>query len=420
MRPVTSVSSTSSAVQPRPDSAGPSRTTVTLALLALATGGFAIGTTEFVSMGLLPQLADGVSVSIPTAGHAISAYALGVVIGAPLIAVLGARLPRRELLVGLMGLFLVGNAATALASSYGALMVARVVAGVPHGAYFGVASLVAAGLVDPARRGRAVSKVLLGLAVANVVGVPAATWLGQNYGWRSAYWVVAALAALTAVLVLLLVPHTPADRDATGRRELRAFRNPQLLLTLLAGSVGFGGMFAMYSYIAPTVTNVAGLSEGRVPLYLLAFGLGMVVGTPLAGRMTDWSILRTVFIGMVSMGAGLLVFASVVGSFVAGLLMLFVVSVITSLVAVGLQMRLMQVAGDAQTIGAAMNHSALNLANALGAWLGGMVIAAGYGYRAPSYVGVGLSLLGLVVLAASVTLHRRTTAQERVSVTSSS
>ena len=253
----------SSPVRPARATASPSRTTVTLALLALATGGFAIGTTEFVSMGLLPELADGVGVSIPRAGHAISAYALGVVVGAPLIAVLGARLPRRGLLVALMGVFLLGNAATAVASSYAGLMAARFVAGVPHGAYFGVASLVAAGLVPPERRGRAVSRVLLGLAVANVAGVPAATWLGQHAGWRSAYVLVAVLAALTIALVAILVPGAPGDPSATGRKELRAFRDPQVLLTLLAGAIGFGGMFAMYSYIAPTVTSVAGLSGRR-------------------------------------------------------------------------------------------------------------------------------------------------------------
>jgi DHA1 family inner membrane transport protein len=401
----------STSVRPARATAAPSRATVTLALLALATGGFAIGTTEFVSMGLLPQLAHGVGVSIPTAGHAISAYALGVVVGAPLIAVLGARLPRRGLLVGLMVVFLVGNAATALVTSYWGLMAARFVAGVPHGAYFGVASLVAAGLVPADRRGRAVSRVLLGLAVANVAGVPAATWLGQHAGWRSAYVLVAALAALTIVLVALLVPGSPGDPSATGRKELRAFKDPQVMLTLLAGAIGFGGMFAMYSYIAPTVTGVAGLSASVVPLYLLAFGLGMVVGTPLAGRLTDWSVFRTVAIGMVSTMLVLLLFTVTSSWFLPGLLTTFAVAVLTSLVAVGLQMRLMQVAGDAQTIGAAMNHSALNLANALGAWLGGVVIAAGYGYRAPSFVGAGLSLLGLVVLLASATLHRRTVSQ---------
>jgi DHA1 family inner membrane transport protein len=396
--------------------AAPSRTPlqVGLALLALAMGGFAIGTTEFVSMGLLPQLAAGVDVSIPTAGHVISTYAIGVVVGAPLIAVFGARLPRRELLIGLMVVFLVGNAASALATGFTSLTLARFLAGLPHGAYFGVASLVAADLVDPARRGRAVSRVMLGLAVANVAGVPAATWLGQHAGWRSAYWLVSVLAALTAVLVLWLVPHVAANREATGRNELRAFKNPQVLLTLLAGAVGFGGMFAVYTYIAPTVTDVAGLSEGRVPFYLLAFGLGMVVGTPLGGRLADWSIFRSLLVSSAAMIAILVAFTVTAQWFVPGLLTAFALTVFGSVLVTNLQMRLMQVAGDAQTIGAAMNHASLNIANALGAWLGGVVVAAGFGYTATSWVGAGLSVAGLVVLLASATLHVRTSPTRRI------
>ena len=390
-----------------PERARPTPRHVGLALVALATGGFAIGTTEFVSMGLLPQLANAVDVSIPTAGHVISAYALGVVVGAPLIAVFGARLPRRELLVGLMLVFLVANAASALAVNYTSLTLARFLSGLPHGAYFGVASLVAADLVTAERRGRAVSRVMLGLAVSNVAGVPAATWLGQHAGWRSAYWLVSALAAITAGLVLWLVPHVAANREATGRNELRAFKNPQVLLTLLAGAIGFGGMFAMYTYIAPTVTDVAGLDEGLVPLYLLAFGSGMVVGTPLGGRLADWSVFRSMLLGSVLMGLTLVLFTMTSQWFLPGLLTVFVLSTVSSILVVGLQMRLMQVAGDAQTIGAAMNHASLNIANALGAWLGGLVVAAGYGYRAPSWVGAGLSVAGLLVLIGSATLHHQ-------------
>lgn len=397
--------------RPRPDAARRrSPLQVSLALLALAMGGFAIGTTEFVSMGLLPQLAAGVGVSIPTAGHLIAAYAIGVVVGAPLIAVFGARLPRRELLVGLMLVFLLGNAASALAVDYSSLILSRFLAGLPHGAYFGVASLVAADLVTQDRRGRAVSRVMLGLAVANVAGVPAATWLGQHAGWRSAYWLVTVLAALTVVLVLWLVPRAAGNPHATGRSELRAFKEPQVLLTLLVGAIGFGGMFAVYTYIAPTVTDVAGLDEGRVPLYLLAFGCGMVLGTPLAGRLADWSVLRSMILGSVLMGLTLVAFTVTSQWFVPGLITIFVLSIASSVLAVNLQMRLMQVAGDAQTIGAAMNHAALNIANALGAWLGGVVVAAGFGYTATSWLGAALSSAGLLVLLASATLQRRSNA----------
>jgi len=370
-------------------------------------GGFAIGTTEFVTMGLLPQISDGVHVSIPQGGHVISAYALGVVVGAPLIAVFGARLPRRGLLVGLMAVFAMGNAASALATGYGALTAARFFSGLPHGAFFGVASLVAASMVDPARRGRAVSLVMLGLPVANIVGVPVATWMGQHLGWRSAYVAVSVMGLLTMALVSRLVPRTPADRDATGRRELKAFANMQVWLTLLVGAIGFGGMFAMYSYIAPTVTGVTGLGSSAVPLFLLAFGVGGTAGTFLGGRLADWSILRSLVLGSIGMGASLALFTVTAHAAVPAVLTVFLVAALGSVLVVNLQMRLMHVAGDAQTLGAAMNHASLNLANALGAWLGGLVIAAGHGYTSPSWVGAALSLGGLLVLGLSVLLHRR-------------
>ena len=380
----------------------------TLAVLSLAMGGFAIGTTEFVTMGLLPQIADGVSISIPTAGNVISAYAVGVVIGAPVLAFLGARLPRRGLLVALMVAYAVGNAASALATTYGLLSLARVATGFPHGAYFGVASLVAATLAPEGRKGRAVAMVMLGLSVANVIGVPAATWLGQHLGWRSAYWAVTGLSLLTALLVLAFVPSCPGDAGATGRRELRAFREPQVWLTLLAGAVGFGGMFAVFSYIAPTVTEVGGLPEGAVPAFLLAFGVGMVVGTWLAGELADWSVFRSLLGSALGMAVVLLLFSVLAP---AGWWLLpvgFSVTVLGSVLVVNLQLRLMDVAGEAQTIGAALNHASLNIANAAGAWLGGLVIAAGYGYRATGVVGAALALAGFLVLVVAALLARRT------------
>lgn len=379
-----------------------------LAILALATGGFAIGTTEFVTMGLLPQISRGVGVSIPTGGHVISAYAVGVVVGAPVLAFLGARLPRRALLVALMVAFALGNAATAVASSYDALLVARFAAGLPHGAYFGVASLVAASMASPARKGRAVAAVMLGLSVANVVGVPAATWLGQTLGWRSAFWAVTVLGVLTLMLVTWFVPSVAGDPDASGRRELRAFRLPQVWLTLVMGAVGFGGMFAVYSYIAPTVTRVGGLSESSVPVFLLAFGLGMIGGTWLAGALADWSVFGSLLIGSTGMAAALGAFWLAAPHGWAALPVAFLVTALGSVLVVNLQLRLMDVAGEAQALGAALNHASLNVANALGAWLGGLVIAAGWGYRSPALVGVALSLGGVLVLLASMAHHRRT------------
>jgi len=373
-------------------------------------GGFAIGTTEFMVMGLLPQVADGVDVSIPTAGHLISAYALGVVVGAPVLAFVGARLPRRGLLLVLMAAFAGANALSAVAGSYGLLLLARFLCGIPHGAYFGVASLVAAGLAPRGREGRAVAMVMIGLSVANVVGVPAVTWLGQHVGWRSAFWVAASLAVLTAVLVTCFVPASPGNAEATGRRELRLFADPQAWLTLLAGAIGFGGMFALYSYIAEVVTEVGGLAEGAVPVFLLAFGLGMVAGTYVAGPLADWSVFRSLLGSSLAMAVVLLAFAALAPAGWAALPAAFLVAVASSVLVVNLQLRLMSVAGDAQTLGAAMNHSSLNIGNALGAWLGGLVIAAGWGYRAPSLVGVVLALAGLAVLLLSASVHRRAVA----------
>jgi DHA1 family inner membrane transport protein len=386
---------------------GPSRPRLVAALVALALGGFAIGTTEFVTMGLLPDIAAGVGVSIPSAGHVISAYALGVVIGAPVIAALSARLPRRALLVGLMVAFLLGNGFTALAPGYATMLLARFVAGLPHGAYFGVASLVAASLVPPRLRGRAVSSVMLGLAVANLAGVPAATWLGQQFGWRSAYWAVVAVALLTIASVLAVVPSSPAQPGASVRTELGALRRPQVVLTLLVGVVGFGGMFAVYSYIAPLATDVAGISRGAIPALLLVYGVGGVVGTALGGRLADAALFRSLVGAEIATGLVLVSVLVAARHPVSLFVVVFLLSLVASVLVICLQMRLMAVAGEAQMLGAALNHSALNAANALGAWLGGAVIAAGHGFRAPAAVGGLLAAGGLVFLAVSAVLRRR-------------
>ncbi len=367
-------------------------------ILALALGGFTIGTTEFMTMGLLPEVAAGVDVSIPTAGHLISAYAVGVVVGAPLLAVLGARAPRRRLLLWLMGAYAIGNLLSAAAGSVQLLGAARFLDGLPHGAYFGVASLVAADLARPGRQGRAVAQVMLGLSVANVVGVPAATWLGQTVGWRAGFLTAAVLALLTMVAIAVVVPARPGNSEAVWRRELSALAKPQVLLALAAGAVGFGGMFAIYTYIAPIATGVSGLGRGVVPVVLLVLGLGMVAGTYVAGWLADWSVRASLVIGSVGMAAALLLFYVVSPYGWAIAPSAFLVTVLGSVLVVNLQLRLMAVSGDAQTLGAAMNHASLNVANALGAWLGGLVISAGWGLRAPALVGVALSLAGLVIL----------------------
>lgn len=380
---------------------------VALVVFALVLGGFGIGVTEFVTMGLLPQIAEGVGVDIPTAGHVISAYAVGVVVGAPLISLGAARLPRRGVLVALMLVFALGNALTALAPGYGTLVAARVLAGLPHGAFFGLAALVAVALAPPGRGGRAVGTVMLGLPVAMVAGVPLGTWAGQALGWQVVYWAVAAVGLLTAVLVRVWVPVFPGDRRQSFRTELRAFADVQFWLTMLVGGVGFGGMFAMYSYIAPLVEQVTGLDRSWVPVFLLVHGAFSVLGTWLGGRLGDWSVLRTLLLmGLLSAGSLLALWQTSRWP-VPALVTLAVVAVSGSAWVIALQLRLMSVAGPARTLGAAMNHSSLNVANALGAYLGGLVIAAGHGLRAPSLVGAALSVGGLAILAVSVLLHRR-------------
>ncbi|MFT4010464.1 MAG: MFS transporter [Nocardioidaceae bacterium] len=377
------------------ESAGGRRTHVGLALFALAVGGFAIGTTEFQTMGLLPDIADSIDRSIASTGHIITAYAFGVVVGAPLIVSLAARLPRRGLAAAMMAALALGNALSAVATSYPTMMAARFVAGLPHGAYFGVASLLAASLVPAERRGRAISLVMLGLSIATVVGVPASTWLGQGVGWRSAYWLVAACNLTSAAMILRFVPASPGDPGASVRGELRALKRPQVLFAASAGMVGFGGVFAMYSYIAPVVTDVVDLPRSAIPWFLLAFGTGSVLGSWLAGVLGDWNIERTVVGGFVALAVVLLVFYVLMPLVVFAATGVLAAGVLSSVLAITLQLRLMHVAGEAEMLGAALNHSALNIANGLGAWVGSIVIGAGLGYRVPSLVGAGLALLGL-------------------------
>lgn len=381
---------------------------VVAAIVALALGGFAIGTTEFVTMGLLPEIAAGIGASIPSTGHIITAYALGVVVGAPLIVSLGARLPRREMAAGLVLALGVGNAVTALASGYDHVLFARFLAGLPHGAYFGVASLIAASLVPPEQQGRAVSRVMIGLSVGTVVGVPVSTWLGQEIGWRAAYWFVVAITVLTAALIMLAIPYVPGDRTATVRRELSALRRPAVLYAVATGMVGFGGIFAMYSYVSPLVTEESGLAVATVPLVLLAYGIGSVLGSWAAGPLVDWNINRTVIGSFAVSAVVLLLVVPLAGSAMATVAIIFVVGVLGSMLAISLQVRLMRAAGDAEMLGAALNHSALNVANGLGALLGSMVISAGFGYRAPSLVGAGLAIGGLAIFLFSLWALGRT------------
>ncbi|MEV8440481.1 MFS transporter [Actinosynnema sp. NPDC051121] len=377
------------------------------AMVALALGGFGIGTTEFATMGLLPQMASTFDISIPTAGHAISLYALGVVVGAPLIAGLAAKLPRKGLLIGLTLALAFGNGLSAVAPNTALLMTARFVAGLPHGAFFGIAAVVATTLVPPERRGTAVARIMVGLTVANLVGVPVVTAAGQRIGWRVAYLAVAVIAVVTALAVARWLPRVPAPKDASVAAELTAFRRPQVWFALLTGMIGFGGMFAVYSYISPITTEVTALSATAVPWVLAVFGLGMTLGATVGGRFVDRSVTGTVFGSLIAVTAVLVVFALTATSPVMAFATVFLIGLVSQVLASALQVRLMDASPDAPSLASSSNHSALNIANGAGAWLGGLAIGAGWGYTSTAWVGVALSLAGLAVAALSVVVDRR-------------
>ncbi|WP_404393649.1 MFS transporter [Humibacillus xanthopallidus] len=386
----------------------PANRRTAFAILALALGGFAIGTTEFVTMGLLPQIADGTNVDIATAGHYVSAYALGVVIGAPLIAVMAAKVPRKGLLMTLMGFFALAHLAIVMADTYPTVMAARFLAGIPHGAFFGIGSVVAASLVSHQRRTAAVATLLGGLGVANVIGVPLATLLGQRYSWHLPYLLVGAVGLVTVAAIGVFLPHQSPSGDESMRSEMRALRRLQVWLALLIGVVGFGGMFAMYSYITPTMTELAGLDESYIPWVLAAYGIGMVTGMVVSGRVANRvGVLKGIIIALSLVGVLLAVFGWAAQVLWLAVVMVFVLGVLPSIVVPLLQTRLMDVAHEGQSLAAALNHSTLNMANALGAWLGSLVLAAGWGYGAPSLVGAGLAVLGVAVAVLSAVLERR-------------
>ncbi|MCI4589076.1 MFS transporter [Sphingobium sp. BYY-5] len=385
----------------RPQNAHPA-----LVLFALSVGAFAIGTTEFASMSLLPFFARDLHIDAPTAGHAISAYALGVVAGAPVIAAFAARLPRRTLLIGLMAMFAIANALSALSPSYHWMLLFRFLSGLPHGAYFGVAALVAASLVPIEQRTLAIAKVMSGLTVATVLGVPVANWMGQALGWRSGFFVVAALAVATVTLVALYAPRDAGDPKASPMRELTALGKTQVWLTLLTGAIGFGGMFAVYTYVASTMIEVTHVAETYVPLVLIIFGVGLTLGNLAAAWLADRAQNRTVIGVLLWSAVSLALFPIMAGN-------IWTLGIIVFLIGIGgglgtpLQARLMDVAGDAQTLAAALHHSAFNVANAIGPWLGGLSIAAGYGLVSTGWIGSALALGGLAIFLLAITLERR-------------
>ncbi|MFB7354104.1 MFS transporter [Streptomyces gardneri] len=382
-----------------------------LALLALAVSAFGIGTTEFVMMGLLPNVADDLGTSVPTAGYLVSAYAIGVVVGAPLLTALGSRIPRKRMLLLLMALFVVGNLASALAPGFGWLVAGRVLAGLPHGAFFGVGAVVAARLVSEDRQARAVATMFLGLTVANILGVPAATLLGQHLGWRATFLVVTVIGLLAMVALARLVPYVPLDERQGLGREVRALGRPQVLLGLLTAVFGFAGVFAVYSYLASMTTEVMGFGESTVTVVLALFGLGMTGGALAAGPLTDRALRPTLYGSLAALVLALVAFRFTVHVPWLALVTVVVLGAVGFMTTTPLQMLVMRKAKDAPTLASASNHSAFNLANAGGAWAGGAVVAAGWGWTSPALVGAGLTAVGLAVAAVAGLLDRAGTAK---------
>ncbi|CAM8643480.1 AraJ Arabinose efflux permease [Comamonadaceae bacterium] len=379
---------------------------VVLVILALACGGFGIGTGEFAIMGLLPDVAATFQVTTPQAGYVISAYAMGVVVGAPLIAIAGAKASRRSLLLILMSVFTVGNLASAMAPDFSSFTVLRFLTGLPHGAYFGVSALVAASLVPVQMRAQAVGYVMMGLTVATLLGTPVMAYFGQSLNWRVLFLSVGVIGAITVTLIWLYLPRDKPSEGATVMRELVAFTHPQVLLTLTLAATGFGGMFSIFSYIADTATEVASMPAGMVPVIMALFGVGMNVGNVVGSKLADIALMGTIG-GMLIFNIVVMTLFSVTAASPWMLCLCTFLIGCTFAAGPAIQTRLMDVAADGQTLAAASMHSAFNIANALGAWLGGLVITLGYGYAATGYVGAALSFVGLLVFAASVMLERR-------------
>ncbi|GAA4106734.1 MULTISPECIES: MFS transporter [Streptomyces] len=385
-----------------------------LALLALAIGAFGIGTTEFVIMGLLPEVAGTFDVSIPTAGYLVSGYAVGVMLGAPLMTVLGTKITRKRMLMLLMGFFIAGNVLSALAPAFGLMLAGRIVASLAHGAFFGIGSVVAADLVAPEKKAGAIAMMFTGLTVANVVGVPAGTLIGQQVGWRATFLVVASLGVLGLLGVAKLVPDMPKTQGVRLRHEIAAFRNVQVLLAMAMTVLGFGGVFAAITYITPMMTNVAGYADTSVTWLLVLFGLGMVSGNLIGGRFADRALMPMLYVALSGLAVVLALFTVAAHDKFASAVMVFLIGALGFATVPPLQKRVLDQAAGAPTLASAVNIGAFNLGNALSAWLGGIVIAAGLGYTAPNWVGAALAASALVLAFVSSALERRTSSGSRV------
>jgi len=383
-----------------------------LGLIALAIGGFGIGLTEFVIMGLLPEVAADFNVSEATAGGLISGYALSVVVGALLLTAAVTRLPRKPVLAALMVLFIAGNMVSALAPDYTAMMIGRVIAALCHGAFFGIGAVVAADMVAPRKKAGAIAIMFTGLTAANVLGVPFGTLLGQHAGWRSTFWAITAIGVIALIGILTLVPNLAHERGAGLRGELRAFKSKQVWLSITVTVLGYGGMFGAFTYIAFTLTDVTGFAASTVPWLLILFGVGLFIGNTLGGKAADKNVDKTLLVVLAVLVVVLAVFALTATSQIMTIASLFLMGGFGFATVPGLQMRVMKYAAAAPTLASGANIGAFNLGNALGAWLGGVTITAGLGYTSPIWAGAGLTALAVIVMAYAAANGRKMAAAQ--------
>ncbi|QGZ60735.1 MFS transporter [Paraburkholderia acidisoli] len=388
-----------------------------LPLLALAVAAFGIGTTEFVIMGLLPDVARDLSVTIPAAGMLVSAYALGVTIGAPIVAIAIVNVPRKQALMRLIGIFIVGNLLCALAPNYTILMAARIVTAFCHGAFFGIGSVVAAGLVAPNRRAQAIALMFTGLTLANVLGVPLGTALGQIAGWRATFWAVTGIGILAAGALQVCLPAKIEMQKASLVSEFGVMKNPQVLMVLFMSVLASASLFSVFTYITPILEDVTAFSPHEVTFVLLLFGVGLTVGNTLGGKLADWKLMRSLLVFLALLAVTLVVFTVAMHDQIAAMATIFVWGVLAFAIVAPLQILIVDRASEAPNLASTLNQGAFNLGNAGGAWLGGVAISAGAPLTQLPWVGVLLALASLALTLVSAQIDRR--ARRRVSVSGS-
>ncbi|MEV5648223.1 MFS transporter [Nocardia sp. NPDC052254] len=377
------------------------------ALAALALGAFGIGLTEFVIVGLLGVIGADLNISVPTAGLLISGYAAGVAIGAPLMTAMGNRIPRKSMLALLMGIFIAGNLLSALAPSYGMLLTGRIIAALTHGAFFGIGSIVAAGLVAPERKGSAIAMMFTGLTLANVAGVPLGTALGQAFGWRSTFWAVTAVGVAALIALTTLVPHQPRTESTGLAGQLAVFARLQVWLALLTTALGFGAVFAVFTFLEPILTEVTDLPEAAVPWLLVVFGLGLFGGNITGGRLADRALMPTVIGALAALAAVLSIFVFTAPHAVGAAITILALGATGFAIVPAVQMRVLETTGGESTMGSAANISAFNIGIAFASWLGGTAIDHGLGLTAPAWIGALLAVAALAVALLSRALERR-------------